>query len=260
VTMYRAVPEHGVAWVTGAGSGIGRAVAIHLAAQGFTVAITGRRLEALEDVVRETSHLKGRVIAHPGDVSNAAHMAEIVSSIEAVHGPVALSFLNAGVAPYVKAESLDIAAFQQSMNINFMGAVHALGPLLERMKQRGRGQIAVNASVAGYGGLPQAAAYGASKAAVIHMCEALKFDCDRMGITLQVVNPGFVDTPLTRKNDFPMPFVVTEEKAAERILQGLQSGGFEITFPRRLAWSLKALNLLPYSLYFRLVARITGWK
>ena len=187
-------------------------------------------------------------------------MVAVLETIEATHGPVALGFFNAGVAPYVKGGALDIDAFRQAVEINIMGVVHGLAPLLEKMVRRGRGQVAVNASTAGYGGLPQAAAYGASKAAMIHMCEALKFDCDNLGIRLQVVNPGFVDTPLTAKNTFPMPFLVSMDMAALRVVDGFERGGFEITFPRRLSWILKTLNLLPYPLYFFIVAWATGWS
>jgi NAD(P)-dependent dehydrogenase (short-subunit alcohol dehydrogenase family) len=255
---YCASPRDGVAWVTGAGTGIGKAVAIELSRRGFKVIITGRRRDVLENVVRENADVQ--MIAYPGDVSDAQNMQDIVAGVEALHGPIALAFLNAGVAPYVRAEAIDLEAFRQSYAINVMGAVNALAPLFERMNLRGKGQVAVNASVAGYGGLPQAAAYGSSKAAVIHLCEALKFDCDRMGITLQLVNPGFVDTPLTQKNDFPMPFMISIEEAASRICDGFIKGGFEITFPRRLSMILKLVNLLPYSIYFPLVGWATGWS
>jgi NAD(P)-dependent dehydrogenase (short-subunit alcohol dehydrogenase family) len=138
------------------------------------------------------------------------------------------------------------------------GAINLIGPLLRAMKPRRRGQIAVNASVAGYGGLPRAIAYSASKAALIAMCEALKFDADRLGITIQLVSPGFVKTPMTDKNDFPMPFIIPVEEAGRRIVEGFARGGFEIAFPRRMAWTLKLLNMLPYRAYFALVSRATG--
>ncbi|KQU50984.1 oxidoreductase [Bosea sp. Leaf344] len=252
-------PKDGVAWITGASSGIGEAVALELARRGWTVAITARRLEQLEDLARRAEGLPGRLVAHAGDVTDSASMEHVVDTIEHVHGPIALAFFNAGIAPYVRAGALDIAAFEQAFAVNTLGVARGLAAVLERMKARGRGQIAVNASTAGYGGLPKAAAYGASKAAAIHLCEALKFDCDRLGIKLQLVNPGFIDTPLTRKNDFPMPFLMTMEEAARRTVDGFAGGGFEIVFPRRLAWIIKTVNLLPYPLYFWLVAKATGW-
>jgi short-subunit dehydrogenase len=187
-------------------------------------------------------------------------MAALVETIERIHGPIALAFFNAGVAPYTRAGALDVNAFRQALNVNVLGAANGLAPVLARMGARRKGQVAVNASVAGYRGLPKAAAYGASKAAAIHLCEALKFDCDNLGITMQVVNPGFIDTPLTRKNDFPMPFLMSMDDAARRVVDGFERGRFEIIFPRRLAFILKVMRLLPYAWYFPLVARQTGWN
>jgi NAD(P)-dependent dehydrogenase (short-subunit alcohol dehydrogenase family) len=253
-------PADGVAWVTGASSGIGKATVLELARRGWTVCATARRLDELEAMAAEADALPGRVVAHVGDVTDAAGMATLVETIEHVHGPIALAFFNAGVAPYTRAGELDVEAFRQAMAVNVLGAANGLAPVLTKMKARGKGQVAVNASVAGYRGLPKAAAYGASKAAAIHMCEALKFDCDNMGVTMQVVNPGFIDTPLTRKNDFPMPFLMSMDDAARRVVDGFEKGGFEIIFPRRLAFILKLMRLLPYALYFPAVARATGWK
>lgn len=260
MAVARMRPADGVAWVTGASSGIGKAVALELARRGWTVAVTARRLDQLEALGAEAAGASGRLVAHVADVTDEGRLAEVVETIESVHGPIALAFLNAGVAPYTRAGTLDIAAFEQAFAVNVLGVAKGLAPVLQRMAARGRGQVAVNASIAGYGGLPRAAAYGASKAAVIHMCEALKFDCDLLGITLQVVNPGFIDTPLTATNDFPMPFLMPMDEAARRIVDGFAKGGFEITFPRRLGWILKAANLLPYPLYFRLIALATGWN
>jgi short-subunit dehydrogenase len=126
------------------------------------------------------------------------------------------------------------------------------------MLARGAGRIAVVSSVAGYRGLPTAAYYGASKAALINMTEALRFDLRRRGVTIQLVDPGFVATPLTDKNTFRMPFRIPPEQAAERIVKGLASDRFEITFPKRFTWMMKLLRILPYRLYFPLVARMTG--
>jgi short-subunit dehydrogenase len=126
------------------------------------------------------------------------------------------------------------------------------------MAARRRGHIALVASVAGYGGLPTAAAYGPTKAALINMAESLKLDCDRLGIKLQLVDPGFVKTPLTDRNDFPMPFLMPVEDAVDALIAGLATQRFEIVFPRRFALLLKLLNMLPYDAYFALVRRMTG--
>jgi NAD(P)-dependent dehydrogenase (short-subunit alcohol dehydrogenase family) len=253
-------PSDGVAWITGASSGIGRATALELARRGWTVCASARRQEELEALATEAAAMPGRIVGHAVDVTNQTAMAEVIEAIERVHGPIALAFFNAGIAPYTRGFDLDIAAFRQSWDVNLMGAVNGLSPLLRRMRQRGKGQVAVNASVAGYRGLPRAAAYGASKAAAIHLCEALKFDCDQIGVTMQLVNPGFIDTPLTRKNDFPMPFLMSMEEAARRVVDGFGTTRFELIFPRRLAFLLKLARMLPYGLYFALVARGTGWN
>jgi NADP-dependent 3-hydroxy acid dehydrogenase YdfG len=258
-TPRRVTPQDGAAWITGASSGIGRSVAMELARRGWTVAASARRLEELEALSREAAGLPGRIIAHAVDVTDEAAVREVEHGIRQAHGGLALAFFNAGIAPYVRAPHLDVAAVRQVYDVNVMGVVHGLAAVLPAMAAQGFGQVAVNASVAGYGGLPRAAAYGSTKAAMIHFCEALKYDCDNLGVMVQVVNPGFVETPLTDKNDFPMPFLVKQEEAARRVCDGFARGGFEITFPRRFAYLLKAINLLPYSLYFRVVAGMTGW-
>lgn len=255
-----AVPADGVAWVTGASSGIGRALALELARRGWTVAATARGEEALVALAQSTQGLPGRIIGHAGDVTDAAAMAACVAAVEAAHGPVALAVLNAGIAPYIRAPHIDVAAVQKVFAVNTLGVFNGLAAVMPAMAARGRGQIAVTGSMAGYGGLPKAAAYGGSKAAVIHACEALKFDCDNLGIKLQLVSPGFIRTPLTDENDFPMPFLMEVEEAARRCVDAFGENRFEIVFPRRLAFILKAVNLLPYGLYFPLVARFTGWR
>ena len=257
---YRAKPTDGVAWVTGASSGIGKATSLELMRRGFTVAASARSAEALEALAAEAKAQGGRIIGHPCDVTDEAEMERAVAAVELAHGPVALAFLNAGVAPYVRAGKFDASAFRDAFEVNVFGVVNGLQAVLPRMTERRRGQIAVMASIAGYTGLPKAAAYGASKAAAIHLCEALKFDCDRLGVTMQVVNPGFVQTPMTDRNDFPMPFLMGEGEAARRIVDGFQKGGFEVTFPRRLAYICKLGRILPYALYFPLMARATGWN
>ncbi len=254
----RVRPQDGVVWLTGASSGIGRDVCLELARRGWTVVASARRLPELEALSREADGTAGRIVAHAVDVTDAAAMAQAVETIEAAHGPIAQAFFNAGVAPYISAPDIDIEKVKFAFDVNVMGVVHGLSALMPRMAQRGFGQIAVNASIAGYGGLPRAAAYGATKAAMIHMCEALRFDCEALGLVMQVVNPGFVETPLTAKNDFPMPFIIKGDAAARRVVDGFARGGFEITFPRRFAYILKAINLLPYPLYFWLVGKTTG--
>jgi short-subunit dehydrogenase len=253
-------PTDGVAWITGASSGIGKNVALELARRGWTVAISARREDELTKIVAESTGLKGRLIAFPLDVTDAEAFKRVHQSIEMAMGPVALVFLNAGIAPYVQAPELDLKAVRNVIEVNYFGVFAGLAAVMPGMARRSKGQIAVTASVAGYGGLPRAAAYGSTKAAVIYLCEALHFDCARHGILLQVVNPGFVRTPLTDKNDFPMPTIISEDEAARRTVDGFEKGRFEIAYPKRLAYVLKFINLLPYWLYFRIVGRSTGFR
>ena len=198
------------------------------------------------------------IIPMQGDVTDRAAMRALVEEVEAKHGAIALAFLNVGTFFPDNENDIGGDGFRKTFDVNVNGAVNLIGPLVRAMKPRRRGQIAVNASVAGYGGLPRAISYSASKAALIAMCEAMKFDLDKLGITIQLVSPGFVKTPLTDNNTFPMPFLIPVEEAGRRIIEGFEKGGFEIAFPRRMAWTLKALNMLPYSAYFRLVSRTTG--
>jgi NAD(P)-dependent dehydrogenase (short-subunit alcohol dehydrogenase family) len=250
-----ATPADGVAWITGASSGIGREVARQMAADGWTVWVTGRDAAALEGLSKEAG---GRIVAAPGDVTDASAMASIVDRIEASGRPLALVLLNAGIYLPVSAATLQVEPFERSFSVNLSGTVNALVPALAAMRGRRRGQIVIVSSVTGFGGLPTSAAYGATKAGLTNLAESLRFDLERMGILIQVVHPGFVDTPATRNNSFPMPFIIPVEEAARRIRAGMARRAFEITFPRRFTFALKALRLLPYRLYFAVVGRVTG--
>lgn len=256
---YRARPHEGAAWVTGASSGIGKALALELARRGYTVYATARSRGPLDRLADETAGLAGQIIAAEGDVTDAARMAEIAAMIEAGNGLV-LAVFNAGVYIPVRGEALVREDFDKTFAVNLSGVVNGLVPALMSMNRRGRGQAVIVSSVTGYGGMPTSAAYGATKAALINMAESLKFDLDKTGVTIQVVNPGFVDTPATADNAFTMPALLKPEEAAKAIAEGIENAGFEITFPKRFTYALKVLNLLPYSLYFALMNAGTGWK
>ncbi|MBL8659950.1 MAG: SDR family NAD(P)-dependent oxidoreductase [Rhodospirillales bacterium] len=245
-----------VAWCTGAGKGIGRAVAYRLARDGMCLAASSRTVEDLEALAAESAGLSGEIRPYRVDVTRKEEVSATVEAIEAEMGQLDLVILNAGTHTAVRAEDFEAGVFRRLMETNFMGTVNALAAVLPRLIERRSGHIAVVASVAGYRGLPTAAAYGASKAALINMCESLKPELDRHGVRLTLINPGFVKTPLTDRNEFRMPFLMDVEDAAERIAVGLKSHRFEVTFPKRFTWGMKAARCLPYALYFALTRRI----
>jgi NAD(P)-dependent dehydrogenase (short-subunit alcohol dehydrogenase family) len=257
---YVARPDDGIVWISGASSGIGRALALKLAGEGFRVAVTARNHDKLVDLQTEAGGLPGSIIVVDGDVTNAADMEHTVAAIEYQHGTLAMAVLNAGVCLPVDAAHLKHEDFERSFAVNLSGVVNCLIPAVRHMKMKGQGQIAVVSSVTGYGGLPTSAAYGATKAALINMAESLKFDLDKLGIRIQIVNPGFVDTEATKDNQFPMPSLVTPQVAADEIAAGLKSLAFEISFPKSFTYKLKLLKFLPYSLYFKAINRFTGWS
>jgi NAD(P)-dependent dehydrogenase (short-subunit alcohol dehydrogenase family) len=246
----------GPAWITGASSGIGRALALELARAGRTVAVSARRGDELERLAAEMP--AGRIAPFPVDVADAAAMARTAAASEAALGPLDLAVFNAGTHHPVSVETFGPEPFRHLMDINFMGAVNGIAAVLPGFLARRAGHIAVVSSVAGYRGLPQAAAYGPTKAALINLCEALKPDLDRYQVRISVINPGFIRTPLTDLNEFPMPFLMDADVAARRIVRGLEAGKFEITFPRRFTFMLKIARMLPYALYFPMVRRTTG--
>lgn len=258
--QYVAAPGDGAAWVTGASSGIGRQLALDLAHDGWTVAVTARSVEALEALKADADALRGEIVVYPGDVADTQMMASHCRAIAGAHYGLALLVANAGI--YLPQDGLngDPEAYRKSFDVNLMGTVNAVLPAVQAMQEVGRGQIAIVSSVAGYRGLPTSAAYGATKAGLINMAESLKFDLDRAGIRIQIINPGFVDTPATQSNPFPMPFLIQPEEAVAEILKGLRDPErFEIAFPKPFVRRLKIGQLLPFGLYYKLVRKSTGW-
>lgn len=164
--------------------------------------------------------------------------------------------LNAGDYEPMGLDDFDPALFERLMRVNFLGAVNGIETMREAFVGRGEGEIVLTASVAGYRGLPYAAPYGASKAAMINLAESLRPEFRRAGVAIRVINPGFVRTRLTDKNDFAMPGRIEPAEAAERIARGLEHGGFEILAPRGFGWVMKILRLLPYPLYFAATRRM----
>ena len=237
-----------VAWVTGASTGIGREIALALAAGGVRVAASARSAEKL-------SALGAGIRGYPLDVTDSVAMATTAERIARDLGPIDIAVFAAGAYQPVTASAIDAEVFGTLMQTNYMGVVNGLAALLPAMQARRAGHLAWIASVAGYRGLPKAAAYGPTKAALINLAESLKPELDGMGIAVSVINPGFVETPMTAGNDFPMPFLMQPAEAARLAIAGLVSQRFEIAFPRRFVAILKIARLLPYWLYFRIIRR-----
>ncbi|MGV3490025.1 MAG: SDR family NAD(P)-dependent oxidoreductase [Devosia sp.] len=231
-----------VAWVTGAGSGIGRGLAQRLAQDGWSVAVSARSVDDLASLAAETAGIVPFVL----DVTDHAAVMATVSAIEQAMGPIALAVLNAGTYVPVSAKGFSAEKFGVNFNVNVQGTANCLEAVMAPMMARRAGHIAVVSSLTGYVGLPTASAYGATKAALINMCEALEPELEAEGVKMTVITPGFVDTPLTRKNEFPMPFLISTEDAVERIVKGLDAGKFEIAFPKRMSVAIRVLGALPH--------------
>jgi short-subunit dehydrogenase len=240
-------PRWTTAWITGASTGIGRALALELARSGVKVAASARSIDKLAELAR--GHVN--ITPFPLDVADAAAGAHAVRDIEAHLGHIDLAVLNAGVWEPMSSRNFSAAKAASTMAVNYVGVVNGVEALLPPMREHGRGHIALVASVAGYRGMsPLTAAYGPSKAALINLAECLRADLAAQGITVSVINPGYVATPMTGVNRFPMPFIISAEDAARRIVRGLEKGKFEIAFPWQLVSLMKLGRLLPYPLYF----------
>jgi len=245
-----------VAWITGAGKGIGRNLALELAKQGWGVAVTSRTMLDLELLKSECKYFLGKIELYPGDITIDADIKNIVKKIEAEMGYIKLAILNAGTYIRFGVGDFNVEGFKKQIDINVMGTVNCLSPVICSMINQRDGHVAVISSLSAYRGLPYASAYGASKAALTNMCESLKPELENFNVKISVVHPGFVSTPLASKNNFPMPFLVDSSFAAKIILKGISRGKFEIVFPTRFALIMKLVRLLPYSLYFFLTRKI----
>lgn len=245
-----------IAWVTGAGKGIGRQVALELAKEGWQVMVSARTEADLDSLVQLSISLSGSIKAYPVDVTNENEVKEIIHDIESKFGAIELAILNAGTYIRFGVEEFSAKSFSKQLDVNVMGTVNCFEHVLENMKNRQSGHIVVVSSLSAYRGLPLASGYGASKAALTNMCEALKPELEMLGISLSVVHPGFVRTPLTSRNEFPMPFLMEVEDAARKIINGIENDKFEITFPTPFALIMKLLRCLPYPIYFAITRRL----
>lgn len=246
-------------WIIGASSGIGQATAMALHARGAVVTVSARNAQALAELAA----------AHPGmqavplDVRDAKAVQSAADSVFAA-GRLDLLLYCAGYYKDQRATAFDLPDMLQHQAVNYVGALNALAATLPRMLAqsaaggRGKGHISLVASVAGYRGLPQSLAYGPTKAALINLAETLYQDLHAQGLGVSIVNPGFVETPLTAQNTFSMPGLIQPAQAAIEIIAGWAHGAFEIHFPKGFTRWLKLLRLLPYGLYFKATRKFTG--
>ena len=238
-------------WIVGASSGIGQATAAALHGQGARVVVSARNAASLTAFVN----------AHPGSQALAldATQPQAVKAVAAqllAEGPLDCVMYCAGHYTAMRADALDVADMVRHCEVNYIGALYVLDAVLPAMLARGSGHVSLVGSVAGYRGLPNSLAYGPTKAALINLAETLYLDLHSKGLGVSIINPGFVQTPLTAGNDFDMPALLTPQQAAQAIVKGWARGAFEIHFPKRFTLWLKALRLMPYRVYFQLVGRI----
>jgi NADP-dependent 3-hydroxy acid dehydrogenase YdfG len=242
-------------FITGASSGIGAALAEKCLAAGNSVTAVARRADRLSALGKQHDRFHAAVC----DVTDAAALAKATSKAIAKLGPVTCAILNAGIYEPQDSTAIDPAVYARHMDVNYMGVINALPAIIENMMEAGKGQIAIVSSVAGWRGLPRAAAYGPTKAALISLAESMTFDLAPRGIDIKVICPGFVDTESTAVNDYEMPHLISAETAADEILAGLRTDRFMIKFPRKFARQMKMLRWLPDRTYFRLVGARTGF-
>ncbi len=247
-----------VVWLVGASSGIGRATASLLHRRGALVIVSARNTAALAQFTEQ--HAGSRAIAL--DVRDAQALADSARLIVAAHGRLALVVFCAGHYAPMTARNFDLPGALHHQQVNFAGALNLLGATLPILLAQGRagegGHLSLVSSVAGYRGLPNALAYGPTKAALINLAQTLYLDLSPLGLGVSLINPGFVDTPLTAQNSFHMPALISAGEAAQAMVRGWEAGAFEIHFPKRFTLWLKLFRRLSDRLYFSVVRRATG--
>ncbi len=242
--------------ITGASSGIGEALARYAAAKNLRVTVIARRSDRLAQLCERYPN----IYPETADISDQKQVEDAIDRAVSVQGSVDYAVLNAGIYQPVDSSSFDCKVFERHMKVNYSGVLYCLEALIPSMVERRCGHIALMGSTAGYRGLPRSAAYGPTKAALQNLAECLYFDLHRHNIKIQIINPGFVQTEATAINDFDMPDIVTAETAAAEIFGQMQTGGFEVAFPRSFVLKIKLLSLVPILTYLKFVAWKTGYE
>jgi short-subunit dehydrogenase len=236
-------------WITGASSGIGKALAEKFALEGWKVAVSARRKEILDNLANNEN-----ISSYPLDVTNQEQVNNISSEIINDFGSLDLCVFSSGTYDPKLEQEINIKQNKFVMETNFFGVLYCIKSVEKYFKDKKNGHISIVSSVAAYRGLPNSSGYGPSKAALTNLSESLYFDFKKYNVRISLISPGFIKTPLTDKNEFPMPFIKTPEFAAKKMFSGLtKSKAFEIHFPKELTMLLKLLRILPYQLYLFLI-------
>lgn len=231
-------------WIIGASEGLGRAIAQKMDRLGATVILSARnkdRLEALADQMQNA-----RVVAL--DVTDPASVSEAAQSVGQCDGII----YSAGFYEPVSAKKWDAPAVEAMCEVNFLGAVRVLGHVTPKFVAKNSGHIVLIGSLAGFRGLPGAIGYGASKSALMHLAQSLQADLFKTGVKVQLINPGFIRTRLSQKNDFTMPQIMNTAEAADRVLAAMQKPDFQTSFPKPFSWLFSLGQILPDFLFLRL--------
>ena len=247
------------AWIIGASSGIGRALALRLASEGHRIVVSARSPQSLQELAAESANMAGEVIAVPLDATDLEQFRQAAKHVNEILGQVDTVLHNAAIYTPMPLKAFTAETANEIFSLNISSVVNGLDICLHSLRQKPR-QIIITTSPSGYRGMPGGGAYGASKAALINLAEGFHAELKSEGIAMRIINPGFVKTPMTSKNRFHMPFLMTPEDAADRIARKFWSGSFEIYFPKRLIWPLKIMRILPTKPLLKLTARLTPKK
>ena len=241
-----------VIWITGASSGIGRALAIKFANEGWIVAASARR----ENLLQELNEINKNIYSFPLDVTNNEQCKIVFKNIIEEFKDIEISIFGTGIHDPKSEKEFNLEKIRKIMEVNYFGTMNTINSVYNFYNDKKSGQISIISSVAGYRGLPAAGAYCASKSALTSFAESLHFEMKRKNVRVSLVSPGFIKTPMTDQNDFPMPMIKSPEFAAEQIYKGLvKKKGFEIHFPKAFTFIMKLLSILPSSIYFKIVEK-----
>jgi len=239
-------------WITGASSGIGKALAIKFANKGWKVAVSARR----ENLLKELSDKHPNIESFPLDVTDSNKCNSVFKDVIKKFENIEICVFGTGIHDPKSEKQFNLEKIKKIMEVNFFGTMNSINSIYDYYKEKKSGQISIISSVAGYRGLPAAGAYCASKSALTSFTESLYFEMKKKNIRVTLINPGFIKTPMTDQNDFPMPMIKSPEFAAEQIYIGLlKKKGFEIHFPKSFTFLMKILKILPNNIYFKLVGK-----